>query len=68
MDPMKMFNQDNGKKAVKGKKQFQFKLKLNLWTIALGLLVVFFVVPLIITGVQMSGSSSNVDISATPEN
>ena len=46
-----------------GKKQFQFKLKINLWTVALGLLVIFFVVPLIITGVQMAGSNNNVDIS-----
>jgi len=46
-----------------GKKQFQFKLKLNLWTVALGLLAVFFVVPVIIAGVQMAGSNNNVDIS-----
>lgn len=45
------------------KKQFQFKLKLNLWTIALGVLAVFFIVPVIIAGVQMAGSSNNVDVS-----
>lgn len=45
------------------KKRFQFKLKINLWTIAIALLVVFFVVPLIITGIQMSGNSGSVDIS-----
>jgi cell division protease FtsH len=60
MDP----NKPARKKASPVKKQLQFKLKINLWTIALGLLVVFFVVPLIITGVQMTGNSSNVDISA----
>ncbi len=47
----------------KDKKQFQFKLKVNLWTVTLALLVVFFVVPVIIAGVQMAGSSNNVDIS-----
>jgi cell division protease FtsH len=45
------------------KKQFQFKLKLNLWTIALGVLAVFFIVPVIIAGIQMAGSSNNVDVS-----
>lgn len=45
------------------KKQFQFKLKLNLWTVALVILAVFFIVPVIIAGVQMAGSSNNVDIS-----
>ncbi len=59
MDPTKLIQ----KKRPQGKKQVQFKLKINLWTIALGLLVVFFVVPLIITGVQMAGSSNNVEIS-----
>lgn len=59
MDPTKLVR----KKAPQGKKQFQFKLKINLWTVALGLLVIFFVVPLIITGVQMAGSNNNVDIS-----
>lgn len=47
----------------KGKKQFQFKLKVNLWTVGLGLLVIFFVIPLIVTGVQMAGSNANVDVS-----
>jgi cell division protease FtsH len=51
------------KPSVKDKKQFQFKLKLNLWTIALGLIAVFFIVPVIIAGVQMAGTNSNVDIS-----
>ena len=47
----------------KVKKQFQFKLKLNVWTVVLGIVVVFFVLPLIVTGVQMAGASGNVDIS-----
>jgi cell division protease FtsH len=67
---MKMFNQDNDKKAVKGlpagrqgKKQFQFKLKLNLWTIALTFLVIFFVIPAIIAAFQTVGNSSKEDVS-----
>ncbi len=52
-----------GDKPQKGKKQFQFKLKLNLWTVALAILAVFFIVPVIIAGVQMAGSGNNVDVS-----
>lgn len=45
------------------KKQLQFKLKLNLWTVALAILAVFFIVPVFIAGVQMLGSNNSVDIS-----
>ena len=67
MDPMNLTkptpdDKSNGKNQ-KGKKQLQFKLKLNLWTIVIGLLVVFFIVPVIIAGVQSVGSSTNVQIS-----
>lgn len=58
MDPKKLL-----KIKKPGQKQVQFKLKINLWTVALGLLFVFFVIPLIITGVQMMGSSSSVGLS-----
>lgn len=59
MDPRRLIR----KKASSDKKQFQFRLKINLWTVALGLLVVFFVVPLIVTAIQMAGTNSNVEIS-----
>lgn len=52
-----------GKNSPPNKKQFQFKLKLNLWTVALAILAVFFIVPVIIAGIQMAGSNNNVDIS-----
>ncbi|QQG41771.1 MAG: ATP-dependent zinc metalloprotease FtsH [Candidatus Woesebacteria bacterium] len=59
MDPKQLLKTKNPS----GKKQVQFKLKINLWTVALGLLVIFFVIPLIVTGVQMAGSNNNVEIS-----
>lgn len=59
MDPKKILKG----KLPQGKKQFQFKLKINLWTIALGLMIVFFVVPLIVAGIQMTESSTNVPVS-----
>ena len=45
------------------KKQIQFKLKINLWTIGLAVLAVFFVIPLIITGFQVIGGSNDVEVS-----
>jgi cell division protease FtsH len=62
MDPIQMFKQDSGKK-VKGKKQFQFKLKINIWTIAIAILLIFFVVPAVITAVQTAGSSTKENVS-----
>ncbi len=50
-------------KPAKGKKQFQFKLKVNLWTVAIGLLILFFVIPVLVAGFQMVGGSNNVNIS-----
>jgi cell division protease FtsH len=50
-------------KPVKGKKQFKFKFKLNLWTLATGFLIMFFVIPILIAGFQIVGGSGNVDIS-----
>lgn len=47
----------------KKKKQFRFSLKINLWTVAIGLLIIFFVIPLIVTGAQLSSTSSKADIS-----
>jgi cell division protease FtsH len=48
-----------GKKSVK---KFQFKLKINLWTIAIGVLIVFFVIPAFITAIQMSNGSGALPI------
>lgn len=47
----------------KPKKQFQFRLKINLWTVAIALLVIFFVLPVLFTGAQMAGNSNKADIS-----
>jgi len=59
MDPKQLLKTKNPS----GKKQVQFKLKINLWTVALGFLVIFFVIPLVVTGVQMAGGDNNVEIS-----
>jgi cell division protease FtsH len=72
MDPMKLIKQSNqaqaksSKEQTEGKnskKQLQFKLKLNLWTVAIVAMIIFFVVPMVITGFSMLGGSGNVDIS-----
>jgi len=63
MDPTKLFKQDSGKKSKVGKKQVQFKLKINLWTIALTFLVIFFVIPGIIAAFQTVGNSNKETVS-----
>ncbi len=59
MDPKKILKL----KSPDGKKPFQLKIKINLWTIAIGLLVVFFVLPVLITAFQLSNTSNKVEIS-----
>ena len=51
------------KKSSKGNKQFQFKLKVNLWTILIGIALVFFIIPAVITAIQVGGNSSQENIS-----
>jgi cell division protease FtsH len=58
-----MFNQDPEKKQPKGKKQFKFKLKINLWTVAIAILLIFFVVPAVIAALQNAGSSTKENVS-----
>lgn len=50
-------------KTPNGKKPFQMKIKINLWTIAITFIVIFFVVPILITAFQMSSGSNKVEIS-----
>lgn len=60
MDPSSLFQ---NKKDTKPKKGVQLKLKVNLWTIALTLLVVFFVIPMIIAAIQVVGTNNSIEIS-----
>jgi len=70
MNPNNIFGQNiNNKKTPKGRqKQVQFKLKINLWTIAATILVIFFVIPGIIAAVQTVGDSSKESISQLVSN
>ncbi len=65
MDPTKFFSQNStGKKASKnGQKQVKVKLRINLWTIAATILIVFFIIPGFIAAVQTFGNSSKENIS-----
>ncbi|MFZ5932700.1 MAG: ATP-dependent zinc metalloprotease FtsH [Patescibacteria group bacterium] len=44
-------------------KRFQFRLKINLWTVLLGILVLVFFLPLVLTAVDMRGSSGKIEVS-----
>jgi len=59
MDPKKILKNN----TPQGKSPFKLKIKINLWTVAITLMIFFFVVPVIITGFQMSSSNSKVEIS-----
>lgn len=65
MNPKDFLNQnkptDNTSK--KGPKQVQVKLKVNLWTIAIAIFVIFFVIPGFIAAIQTFGNSSKENIS-----
>jgi len=65
MDPTKFFSQNStGKKASKnGHKQVKVKLRINLWTIAAIILIIFFIIPGFIAAVQTFGNSSKENIS-----
>lgn len=65
MDPTKFLKQKSvGKNdSKKNQKQVQFKLKVNLWTIAIAILVIFFVIPGFISAIQTVGSSTKENIS-----
>jgi len=63
MYPTNMFNQDSEKKPAKGKNGLQFKMKINLWTIVIAILIIFFVIPGIIAAVQSGVTSTKENIS-----
>src|SRR3989344_3084205 len=50
-------------KTPNGKKPFQMKIKINLWTIAITFIIIFFIVPILITAFQMSSGSNKVEVS-----
>lgn len=47
----------------KKKEQFLFKVKINIWTVLTAVLVIFFVLPLILTAVQLGDNDNKVEIS-----
>jgi len=46
-----------------GKKRFVFKLKVNVWTVLLGIFLVIFVLPLILSYSEMQSTNSKIEIS-----
>jgi len=57
MDPREIFGQNQNQK---GKKHFVFKLKINIWTVLLGILFVLFFLPLAISFVELSREEGKV--------
>lgn len=64
MGPTNLFSQKSAEKLPKkGQKQVRFKLRVNLWTIAATILIIFFVIPGFIAAIQSVGSSTTETIS-----
>lgn len=65
MDPKKFLkHKSNDKKnPKKNQKQVQVRLKINLWTIAIAFLVIFFVIPAFVAAVQTVDNSSKINTS-----
>lgn len=65
MNPNDFLNQGEpaGKASKKGGRQVQVKLKVNLWTIAIAIFVIFFIIPGFIAAIQTLGSSSKENVS-----
>src|SRR5689334_5495381 len=61
MDPLKAIRKI--KKGEKPKKNFEFRLKINLWKILITAMLVIFFVPFIISFFQLQGSGSRIDTS-----
>lgn len=59
MDPKKILKL----KTPNGKKPFQMKIKINLWTVTISILAIFFVLPILLTAFQLSSNSNKVEIS-----
>jgi cell division protease FtsH len=58
MNPKDLFKGNSSKK-----KKFMFRIKINVWTIAFIMFLIFFVAPVILTGIQLGGSDSKVELS-----
>jgi cell division protease FtsH len=65
MDNKGFFSQssDGKKPSKKNQKQVGFRLKINLWTVAAAILIIFFVIPGIIAALQSFSSSTSEPIS-----
>jgi cell division protease FtsH len=55
-------NKSDKKVSKKGRKQVQVRLRVNLWTIAATILIIFFIIPGFIAAIQTFGSSSKENI------
>ncbi len=62
MDPLKDLKKLT-KKAPKGKKKLQVKIKINLWTILMGFFVLLFILPVFFAAYETRGNSGRVELS-----
>ena len=63
MDPLKNIKKLKPKKAPKPRKRVEFKLRLNLWKILIGLFLLLFFLPFLFSVFQLQSTESKVDTS-----
>jgi cell division protease FtsH len=64
MDPRNIRNiRNSSKQKDSGKKRFQFKIKINLWKIIIGVFLLIFFLPFILSFFQLQGLETKVDTS-----
>ncbi|MCK4588333.1 ATP-dependent zinc metalloprotease FtsH [Candidatus Woesebacteria bacterium] len=61
MDGLKQIKKPRGRPPAK--KRFEFKLKINLWTIVIGFLLVIFFLPLLLSFAEMQKENNKIEIS-----
>lgn len=63
MDPIKQIKKLSGQKAGKGGKRFEFRLKVNLWKVLMGIFIVIFFIPFVISFMQLQSTESRIETS-----
>jgi len=63
MDPLKNIKNLKPRRAPKPKKRVEFKLRINLWKILIGMLLLLFFLPFLISVFQLQSTESKVDTS-----
>ncbi len=63
MDPIEKIKKASSKMGLKQKKRFEFRLKINLWKVLIGIFLIIFFLPFLLSFLQLQQTESRVDTS-----